>query len=84
MDYEEISKMIKDYWGNQPIPKERTIRMYTSVRGMDIIEERLDEHIGFKRIPIGKKVLRILRVLKLVIRKNKAGTYYKLVSNKKH
>ena len=75
MDYEEISKMIKDYWDDQPKPKERTIRMYTGVGGIDIIEERLDEYIGFKRIPIGKKVLRILRVLKLVIRKNKAGTY---------
>ena len=55
--------------------------MRTGVGGMDLFEEALDERNGFDRVHIGKKVLRILRVVNKNIKKNRAGNFYKLVKN---
>ena len=83
MTHQEIEESLRDMWFNNR-SKERTITIHTGVGGMDLFDEAIDESMGYKRIRIGKKVLRILRVLKPVILKNKAGVYYKLVSTKKN
>lgn len=81
MTHQEITQAVHKIWFGKP--KERNIIIHTGAGGMDLFDEMMEESAGFKRIPIGKKVLRILRRLKPVIRKNRTGIYYKLVSNGK-
>lgn len=69
---EVISTYLKDKEVN------RTIKIRTgSMDGQDIIEEKLDNAMGYERVNIGFRVLRILN--KTNIKKNNKGKYYKLL-----
>lgn len=58
----------------------REYRIYTGAGGMELFEEAMEKAFGFKRVYIGKKVLRILRRVKTPIKKSRlTGRYYKLI-----
>lgn len=48
-----------------------------------MFEEAMENQLGLQRIYIGKKVPRILRILRTEIKKSRTGRYYKLVGNGK-
>lgn len=51
----------------------------TGAGGYDLFQEAFEKKVGFERVYIGKKVLRILRRLKNPIRKSMNKRYYKLI-----
>lgn len=78
MDEKDIHKAIEEFYVDQPI-QERRIKLYTGAGGMDLFEERMEQHVGLYRIYLGKKIPRILRILNFSIYKNHRGRYYKLL-----
>lgn len=73
---ESIEEAIKGYFYK---PMERRITIYTGVEGYDLFEEEIERQAGFRRVYIGLKVPRILKVMKFKIKKSPRGRYYKLV-----
>lgn len=73
--WQEIYDAYEDRTRNQKI------RLYTNAAGMDIFEECVEKEAGYKRIYLGKKVLRILRRLKNPIRTSHTGIFYKLIKS---
>lgn len=59
----------------------RNVKIYTGVGGYELLMEAMENQLGYSRVYIGKKVLRILRRLKTPIKKSPTGRYYKLMKN---
>lgn len=79
MDKKELAESIQEYFSYWRTPDPQSITIYTGAGGMDLIQESMDNAVGYLRIYIGKKVSRMLRVLKSPIRKSYSGRYYKLI-----
>lgn len=58
---------------------DRRYRIYTGVGGMDLFEEAFEKRLGFKRVYIGKKVPRFLRINKFTILKSRTGKWYRRI-----
>ncbi len=57
----------------------RQIKIYTGAGGLDLYGEAFDKQVGYERVYIGFKVLRILRKLKSPIRKSMTKGFYKII-----
>lgn len=83
MTKEEIYNEVEKFFQKSYEKQERTIKLYTGIGGYDLFQNAFEEALGYKRLYISKKVLRILRRLKSPIKYSIAKKqHYKLIKNK--
>lgn len=75
---EDIEEKMTSYFSK---PR-REITIHTGIGGMELFQEAIEKKLGFERVYMGKKVLRILRINKISIGKSHTGRYFRKIKIK--